>query len=75
LFLTHEYGSVERVKAPAAVAATVATGITVLYVGKSVHAVAGAVPVQLYGKAVGAAWTEAMRARAEIFESIVFLFW
>ena len=61
-----------RDKAPAASFVTVPTGILVLYCGKSKHDVG--VPPQNSGRAVGAAWTEEMSARAEIFESICLVF-
>ena len=44
--------------------------MAVLYLGKSVQTLAGAVPVQEAGIAETAALTEEMKARAEILENI-----
>ena len=54
----------------ATVVAAVGAAVAVLYLGKSVQTLAGAVPVQEAGIAETAALTEEMKARAEILENI-----
>ena len=49
----------------------VGTGMAVLYLGKSVHILAGGTPVHEVGRSEAAALTEQIKAKAKIFKNIL----